>query len=177
MGHRPKMENMERLKGKKVIVTGGTGFIGSHLVEALVNLGAKVFVIDIVCDPSSYFARQRLDKKVHLVSYFNEVKRGDKFLTKEEFEIEKTKQLINLDCHAFGGESGIEALARFKEGVKWVVSQNQGKTILIVTHGTVLNIYFADLLNIHEGLLGRWQKAAFCAYGIVENGKVVKDII
>ena len=31
---------------KKVIVTGGCGFIGSHLTEKLINLGHKVLVID-----------------------------------------------------------------------------------------------------------------------------------
>lgn len=36
----------EQLKGKKVLVTGGAGFIGSHICEELVNLGAETISID-----------------------------------------------------------------------------------------------------------------------------------
>ena len=34
------------MKGKKVLITGGAGFIGSHLTETLVNTGNEVVVID-----------------------------------------------------------------------------------------------------------------------------------
>lgn len=35
---------MNSLSGKRIVVTGGTGFIGSHLVHRLVTEGARVFV-------------------------------------------------------------------------------------------------------------------------------------
>lgn len=38
--------NTDTKKSKKVIVTGGAGFIGSHLVERLVALGYEVHVVD-----------------------------------------------------------------------------------------------------------------------------------
>ena len=57
------MENMAGLKGKTVLVTGGTGFIGGHLVEKLHTLEANVIVSDICLNPHSYFIINGLHRK------------------------------------------------------------------------------------------------------------------
>lgn len=70
------MEGLE-VKGVNILVTGGCGFIGSHLVWELVNKGANVTVVDIVLDPKSIFA-QSLCKKVNL--QFIDIRNRDKML-------------------------------------------------------------------------------------------------
>ena len=47
---------------KKVLVTGGASFIGSHLVDRLVNLGAKVTVVDNLSSGKLENLDQSLDK-------------------------------------------------------------------------------------------------------------------
>lgn len=53
-------------KKDTVLVTGGTGFIGSHLVEVLVKKRYAVVVVDIKKNPGSYFAVKKLEKKTKL---------------------------------------------------------------------------------------------------------------
>lgn len=120
---------------------------------------------------------KKLDKEVIQIDLFDEVRRGDKYLTNEEFEIEKFKQLEDLDYPAFGGETAREALKRFEKGVKKVASANKGKVIIIVSHGTILNLYFAKLLNRFFEIKERWQNTSFGAVGVTIDDKVTSDIV
>lgn len=58
---------MAVFKDKNILVTGGTGFVGSHLVAELVRQEANVVTTFISTSPQSYFFSKRLNKKVRMV--------------------------------------------------------------------------------------------------------------
>jgi len=57
---------VNKFKNKNVIVTGGAGFIGGHLTQVLIDLGANVTVMDIKVNQKSYFVQNKLNQNVKL---------------------------------------------------------------------------------------------------------------
>jgi len=58
---------MYNLKNKNILVTGGAGFVGGHLVEELIRLGAHVYIVDILYDKKSYLYSEKLHLKSEII--------------------------------------------------------------------------------------------------------------
>ncbi len=107
---------MEQLKGKKVLVTGATGFVGTHLTKRLVSEGADVRVLarasskqevldsfaslgvevarGDVCDRDAVFSAVRGCELVfHIAALFREAKHGDERYY--EVNVEGTRNVLD----------------------------------------------------------------------------------
>lgn len=121
----------------------------------------------------------------------NEIQRNkDKntWLTDEERHEIKMKMFDDLDYTPGSRETCNQALKRFSAMIQEIKKcesniqegseqSTKEKTILIVTHWTVLSLYFASLLGKLDEVASRRNKLDFCSYWVVKGDRVVKDIV
>ena len=107
---------------KIILVTGGTGFIGSHTCIALLDKGFNIFVVDSLVNSS-----KEVIEKLRKISFLSreatnkiEFKKGDLrdeiFLDNLFYELKKNKVEIEAVIHFAGlkavGESEVERHSR-----------------------------------------------------------------
>lgn len=57
-----------KFRNKNILVTGGAGFVGGHLVKELIKLQSNVYVVDINLDKKSYLFTENLHKKSKVIN-------------------------------------------------------------------------------------------------------------
>lgn len=76
------------MKNKKIFITGGTGLVGSHVVENLLSLGHELIVGMRSRDPKAYFFQKNLDAKSILINYdLKDFQRVFDIISKYEIDI------------------------------------------------------------------------------------------
>ena len=119
----------------------------------------------------------KLKKEIDKVEEINELDR-DKggFLSSEKYEetvrycLEHPLEIVN------NWEMASKALKRFSKKIEEIDKEYENKKILIVGHGYTINMYFAHLLGVIDQVYKRLNTNTFADWGIVKNGKVIKDI-
>jgi len=121
------------MRGQKVIITGGLGFIGSNLAHKCVELGAKVTIFDYL-DPRSggnvynvQNIRDSVELSFHDILNFDQVSQyiADKDIlfncassTSHSFSMKEP--WIDLDVNGKGVINLLEAIRRFTPEIKFV---------------------------------------------------------
>ncbi len=156
---------------------------GEKQVENLVKLG--IFnEIDIIFSSTEEKAYQtakpvadELGKEIIQLREISELDR-DKggFVEPEEYEERVKSCLEHPEKSVYNWETGKHALERFSKKIKELDKEYENKKILIVGHGFTINLYFAKLLGVRGKVYARLSTNDFADWGIISNGKVVKDI-
>lgn len=82
--------------GKKILITGGAGFIGSHLAKKLFSMGYKIIIIDRFADHDNKLKQDRLNKFLSPNEYiFYEVELSNLKKVRQIFK----KHKFNVICH------------------------------------------------------------------------------
>ncbi len=138
------------LNNKNVLVTGGAGLVGSHLVEKLLALGAKVFVLDIVVLPKSYFESQKLAERVKLLM----VDLADYEKVKAVVNQNNIEYIFHLGAQALVGEAFINPRRTFESNVMGTVNileaARQTSAVKAILVASSDKAYGKDCVNVTE---------------------------
>lgn len=126
---------------------------------------------------TAYPLAEKLQLEIIKDENLNELNRDQgKFLEKDEYLKTMVLCMANREQSYNKWETAISALKRFSKKVKDIDSRFSNKKILIVAHGGVINLYFAKILDKLDEVFNRILSNSFCDYGIIQDGRVIKDI-
>lgn len=154
--------------------------------EAITLLNSEFFDdIDLIItsdEEKAYQTAYPLSKRLHQDiirdKNLNEIIRDHGGFLKNKEEYTKILSLCvkNRNQSYNNWETANHALKRFSKRIQEINSKYSNKNIMIVAHGIVINLYFAEILEKLENVFERWSTNTFCDYGIIQNNEVIKDI-
>ena len=113
----------------------------------------------------------------HIVEGLHEHDRSKtSFLAKDEFEIAIREFFENPNVLVFGSETANQCHIRFHRAVSSVLNNHGSKTIVIVTHGTVLSLFVSRFAGISG--LDLWNELGLPSFVILDmqNSTLVERV-
>lgn len=125
-------------KGKKILITGGCGFIGSNVAHALVKMGARVTVVDALLPlyGGNLFNLQGIKSKIQYVrgdirdsAIMNQLVRGKDLIFHFAAQVSHSDSvsdpLLDIDINCLGTLNLLEACRHGNLGAKIIFSSSR----------------------------------------------------
>lgn len=121
----------------------------------------------------------QLQLDIQIVAGLHEHDRSNvPFLPHEVFQVSIREFFQKPDELVFGRETANQAYARFYQAVHSILNANRNKTIIIVTHGTVISLFVARLTGSSDlELWNRLGLPSFVAMDLHSNTLIVRSTI
>jgi len=104
---------------------------------------------------------------LHIIEGLHEHDRSKvAYLPKDEFQATVREFFEKPDTLVFGSETADQCYARFEQAVQSVLSNYADKTIVIVSHGTVISLFVSRLTGISDLLL--WNELGLPSFLVID---------
>ncbi len=101
---------------KKILVTGGTGYIGSHTCVELINKGYDVFIIDNLSNSHAEVI-DSIEKITGVRPFFSNIDLNNKSAVNEFIRVHKVNAIIHFAAHKAVGESVEKPLEYYRNNL------------------------------------------------------------
>ena len=131
---------LKRLDGKRCLITGGLGFIGSNLAHRLVGLGAEVSIVDACLDPYGWNPAniREIEKKVRFTKAdIRDSGAMEKAVKGQDFVFHcaaqcshvdsMTDPFLDLDINCRGTLTLLEACRKYADSAKIIYAGTRGQ--------------------------------------------------
>jgi len=88
------------------------------------------------------------------------------FYSADKFQSLVREFFDNPDALIFGSETANQAFLRFQKAVELTMSSNKNKTVLIVSHGTVISLFVSRLIGMDGWVF--WQELGMPSYTVLD---------
>lgn len=149
-----------------------------HLAERLTEYRPEILVSSV--EPKAKQTAEIIAIKhgleLRIVDGLYEHDRGElSYISKHKFQAAVCEFFERPDELVFGNETANQAQARFNQAVQSILNYHENKTIVIVTHGTVISLFVSRLMGISDILL--WKGLGLPSFVVIDrqDGAMIKQ--
>ena len=164
-------------RGKNVLVTGGFGFVGSHLVAALVDTGAQVTVIDRDCSPGRPSLLNHLGLAASASVSPVEADVVDEAALAQVLRRQSFDSVFHLAACSVIERSALAPRASVRTNVMGVVTLLEAFTRHCDQNPSSIVMLSTDKVYGESGPAPTPETAALTGRGVYEAGKVAGDVL